>query len=120
MAIYAGEWEKYEDVVGTYSELPPESMIVYAAYDCQGYDGSALIVFERDGKLFENNDGHCSCNGLDSWEPEETTPEALMIRQGWEGLHTAVASVVLERAVAEREREELASTLRAIKFRKER
>lgn len=52
-----------------------------ALYECGSYDGSAIIIFRSTGgKLFEVNDAHCSCNGLENWEPEETTYAALRAR----------------------------------------
>lgn len=55
--------------------------ILFAAYEDAGYDGYALVIFSKDGKLYEVNGSHCSCNGLeDQWTPEETTFEALKIR----------------------------------------
>jgi len=53
----------------------------YAEYDCPSYSGYAVVVFERDGKLFEVHGSHCSCFGLeDQWGPEETTWEAIAMR----------------------------------------
>lgn len=87
----------YYDGFSDFASLPheykvAEHEVVYAGYSCEDYEGSAIVVFVRDGKLFENNDGHCSCNGLENWEPEETSAEALMIRNGWPGLAEAVAA----------------------------
>ena len=53
----------------------------YAEYGGGGYEGWALVIFERDGKLYEVNGSHCSCMGLESqWEPEETSWRALAMR----------------------------------------
>lgn len=55
--------------------------ILLASYTNECYEGDAFVLFERDGKLFEVNGGHCSCFGLEGqWEPEETTKEALIHR----------------------------------------
>lgn len=55
--------------------------ILFATYGCQEYEGSAWVLFERDGKLFEVNGSHCSCYGLeDQFEPEETRLEAIEYR----------------------------------------
>jgi hypothetical protein len=54
--------------------------IVCAAYDQESYSGDAFILFREDGKLYEVNDSHCSCYGLQYFDPEETTKEALMLR----------------------------------------
>jgi hypothetical protein len=48
---------------------------VYAAmYRYEDYSGSAMVLFEKDGKLFSVHGGHCSCYGLEGqWKPEEET-----------------------------------------------
>lgn len=89
---YFSDWQSREDVVKDYGDnVPPEDDIVYACYTYESYEGNALVVFRRDGKLYENNDSHCSCNGLENWEPEETSVAALLMRKHWEGLHRALA-----------------------------
>ncbi len=93
MAIYYDEWQKYSDVVLDYGgSVPPEADIVFAGYTYEDYAGSAIVVFMREGKLFENNDSHCSCFGLEAWEPEETSREALIMREEWPGLHEAITN----------------------------
>lgn len=49
--------------------------IIAAVYDVDGYDGSAVVLFKEDGKIFRVTAGHCSCFGLenDGWEPQEIT-----------------------------------------------
>lgn len=91
--MYQGEFRSYEDVKAYYPDLPSEEDIIYAGYEVDGYEGSAIVVFQKDGKLFENNDGHCSCNELEDWSPEETSYGALMMRNGWPGLHEALPVV---------------------------
>jgi len=62
-------------------DFPTDAEILFAAYGQEGYDGAALVVYERDGKLYEVNGSHCSCYGLeDQWQPEETSKAALAIR----------------------------------------
>lgn len=70
-------------------EAKPED-IVFAVYTYEEYSGDALVVFQKNGKLFEVNGSHCSCFGLSEedysgrgqsqWDPEETTVEALLKR----------------------------------------
>jgi hypothetical protein len=63
--------------------------ILFAAYD-GGYDGTALVVFRRNRKLYEVNGAHCSCYGLQGqWEPEVTTVQALRhrVEKGTLGYH---------------------------------
>ena len=58
--------------------------ILVASYTYEDYNGSAFVLFEKGGQLFEVNGSHCSCYGLEGqWEPEETTLEALMARKPW-------------------------------------
>jgi hypothetical protein len=83
-------WKSHEDLRVDYPDAPEDQDIVYAGYTYESYSGDALVVFVKDGKLYENNDGHCSCYGLEHWDPEETNAAALLMRQGWPGLHEAV------------------------------
>ena len=62
-------------------DFPTDEEMVFAAYGGRSYEGSALVVFSRDGKLYEVNGSHCSCYGLeDQWSPEETSIGALCMR----------------------------------------
>lgn len=52
--------------------------ILVAWYECGGYEGSSLVVYVKDGKLYSNEASHCSCYDLEGqWAPTETTIEAL-------------------------------------------
>lgn len=47
--------------------------IVYARYDEEAYEGSAVVFFDRDGVLYETRGSHCSCYGLENtWDEGET------------------------------------------------
>lgn len=81
MSRYRGEFSSRADVESSFAvTLSENTHILLATYDCPDYDGYAFVLFERDGKLYEVNSSHCSCNGLE-WEPEETTWEALKMRE---------------------------------------
>ena len=55
--------------------------VLVASYTYEDYSGSAYVLFERDGKLFEVHGGHCSCYGLEGqWEPEEADRDAILHR----------------------------------------
>lgn len=85
-----------EDVITAY-KAPADALegavIHLAWYGYGDYCGGSLIVFEKDGKLWEVNGSHCSCNGLEEcgWSPEETSWEALDMRQlsSYEGVESA-------------------------------
>ena len=48
--------------------------IVIAWYRYEDYEGSAYVLAEKDGKLFECEAAHCSCHGLEEcWNPSEVT-----------------------------------------------
>jgi len=84
MAEYFGSFGGVEDVVGQFciesKDLDGVNILV-AWYGQEDYEGTAFVLFEKDGKLYEVNGSHCSCMGLEEqWEPEETTVEALMHR----------------------------------------
>ena len=92
---YYDIWKSRDDVVNNYGkDTPTEDEIIYAGYTYEDYSGAALVVYMRDGVLYENNDGHCSCYGLEDWNPEETSKEALLMRKGWPGLEEALENYV--------------------------
>lgn len=83
-----GCWRTLEDIRADFcdgywgdetpSPVPADLDVVFASYGHESYEGYAIVIFKRDGKLFEVNGSHCSCYGLeDQWSPEETTVEAL-------------------------------------------
>lgn len=75
--------------------FPTDREILYAVYEQPDYEGSAFVLYRRDGKLYEVNASHCSCYGLeDQWKPEETTWEALAIRN--EGMYGTPGPVLAE------------------------
>lgn len=80
---YHGMFDNLEDVISNFSLSPSdleEEDVIYATYDAEGYDGSAHVIFSQGNVLYEVNDSHCSCNGLENWSPEETTISALLAR----------------------------------------
>lgn len=83
MNTYFG-FDSQEDMMSNFaigSEQLEGVEILYACYDGGGYEGSAHVIFRKDGKLYEVNASHCSCYGLEGqWEPEETSAVALLVR----------------------------------------
>lgn len=82
---YFGIFEDRDSVAGQFEvpveTFPAEDDILLATYEYEHYSGSAFVLFERDGKLFEVHGSHCSCYGLEGqWEPEETTWAAIAMR----------------------------------------
>ena len=89
--MYLGDFTCKEDVLREFSysytsvdddmKENQDINILLAIYTYEYYDGSAFVLFERGGRLYEVNGGHCSCYGLEGqWEPEETSVEALRHR----------------------------------------
>lgn len=84
MSEFIENFSSKEDVISNYT-APADALdgaIIYLAwYGYGSYDGYSLVVFEKDGKLYEVNGSHCSCSGLEGqWQPEETSWEALKMR----------------------------------------
>ena len=84
MAKYFTNFKNNADVIEQYS-APKDSLkgakVFLAWYGYGSYCGASLVVFEREGKLYEVNGSHCSCYGLEGqWQPEETSWEALDMR----------------------------------------
>lgn len=78
-----------EDVINSYS-APADALkgakMYLAWYGYGDYSGMSLVVFEKNKKLYEVNGSHCSCHGLEGqWEPEETSWEALQMRDYYDG-----------------------------------
>jgi hypothetical protein len=88
MKRYFGNWaeggraEMAKDFDIAEAALPSESAILFAGYWHGSYDGNARVLYRKDGKLYEVNGGHCSCNGLEQqWDHGgEVTPASLAMR----------------------------------------
>ncbi len=40
--------------------------VLFADYTYEDYNGDAIVIYRgKDGKLYEQTGGHCSCNGLE-------------------------------------------------------
>lgn len=64
------------------------AQIIFHDYWSGGYDGEAMTIYLLGGRLYECHGAHCSCYGLEGqWEPEETSIEALQIRD-WYSLES--------------------------------
>ena len=122
MQKYFGNWKSADDVQRDFSvnreyhygkpetyapvpDFPKASEILLADYTYEDYSGSAYVLFERAGKLYEVVGSHCSCFGLEGqWKPEETTWAALAMRPkgGWKYsyIETPAAVVAFDRLVA--------------------
>jgi hypothetical protein len=99
MQKYFGNWSSYQDLVNEFGrgdydydtssylnvkvdeDFPTDDEIIFASSEEESYSGWCHVVYEKDGKLYEYEDSHCSCDGL-SWNPEETTWAALALRMG--------------------------------------
>jgi hypothetical protein len=81
--VYFGNWSSAQDVFDGFGVAFQKNIqFIFASYEYEDYSGYAFAVFLKDGKLYEINESHCSCAGLENWEPEETSLEALMFRPG--------------------------------------
>jgi hypothetical protein len=84
---YFGAWDNLDGIKADFEEaglsgFPVDAAIVFACYGISGYEGTALVVYEHDGQLFEVNGSHCSCYGLEGqWSLEPTSRAALAMRE---------------------------------------
>ena len=54
-----------------------EVLIAVELSEC--YESASWYLLRKDGQLYENHGGHCSCNGYEGqWGPEVTTAEYLV------------------------------------------
>lgn len=72
---YFGLFSDEKDVFSEFHiEYDKDANILVAYYSQEYYEGSAYVLFMKDGKLYEVCGGHCSCYGLEEqWDPEETS-----------------------------------------------
>lgn len=75
--------------------------VIFARYETPDWEGYADVVFIHNGKIYWVSDSHCSCHGLDNWEPEEMTVTAFhKIAKDGRGLPQYCSDAVL-RVLAE-------------------
>ena len=82
--MYIEVFNNNQDIIDKY-QAPANALdganVLLAWYGYGDYCGSSLVIYEKDGQLYEVNGGHCSCNGLEGqWEPEETSWQSLSMR----------------------------------------
>jgi hypothetical protein len=74
-------WEENKKKIDRKLRCHKHENILFASYECEGYEGSAFVLFEEEGELYEVHGSHCSCMGLEGqWDPEPTTLEAIKHR----------------------------------------
>ncbi len=82
--MYYGGFNCREDIIREFRIKSFEGIVIHAQYDYEDYSGNAHVIFVNNGVFYLVHDSHCSCHGLEDWNPEEITPEALLhiIREG--------------------------------------
>jgi hypothetical protein len=59
--MFLNDWENIDEMKNDFEISDVELAgvrILLASYTCENYDGSAFVLFERDGKLYEVNGNH--------------------------------------------------------------
>ena len=84
MRRYYGNFKGVEDLWRefeiTEADVRDED-IVWAYYDLDGYEGTARVILQRDGRLYEVRESHCSWFGLGrGWRPAEVSRAQLALR----------------------------------------
>ena len=97
MACFLGDFKGQDGVFEAFGVEPSgqDGICILAAWYGYGcYDGSAAVLFEKDGQLYEVYGSHCSCYGLEGqWSPELVVESELLARalreagekSGWYG-----------------------------------
>ena len=87
MQRFFGDFSDSGDVFNAFSVDDREGCEILAAeYEMDGYEGSASVLFRKDGKLFEVYVSHCSCYGLEGcWQPEPVVEAELRERATRQG-----------------------------------
>lgn len=91
MERYFDDWDtgKLAGLLEDFNITPgdiSDGEILFASYTYENYSGSALVIFERAGHVYEVHGSHCSCFGLEGqWAAEETSWAALNARYGENG-----------------------------------
>ena len=72
------KYEGFEDLEDVKKEFESEcddileEEVLFASYGTQGYEGDAIVLIQRNGKLYTSEGSHCSCRGLEEqWELED-------------------------------------------------
>jgi hypothetical protein len=82
--------------------FPTRDEVVIASEWEDTYEGALWIVWQREGKLYEMQASHCSCNSFADEahafkKPRETTVEAIRMRPHWSlGELRGVAAVAMD------------------------
>lgn len=72
MSAYKGDFDNWADVCGRFNiTLKEPTEVILAAYNIDGYEGYAAVLFRQGRKYGLVYGSHCSCYGLeDQWVPE--------------------------------------------------
>ena len=77
--VYDG-FEDWKDVQVQFNMTEPEpKTVLFAAYDIDGYEGTATVLYKKGRKYYWVEGSHCSCYGLeDQWNPQEYTKKEFL------------------------------------------
>lgn len=100
--MFYGDFGSEGDVCREFAIKQIDGVVIYAAYDIEGWDGFADVVFVSNGKFYMVSGSHCSCHGLEGqWGPVEMPIAALrkMVESGSDRYKEALvhALAVLDR-----------------------
>ena len=116
--MYYGDWDCREDILNDFGISSFDGVVIQAYYEYADYTGYAYVIYYHEGRFYYVADSHCSCNGLEDWDPEELTLEMIlhMISNGriWRAHGTDhLAEVVKKVAAFEGSPEELEDYIRS-------
>mgnify|MGYP000883629213 CR=1 FL=1 len=100
--IYLNEFSSRKDLEDKFEiTLPDDIEIILAAYEYEGYEGWAFVVFRQCGQVYEVNASHCSCFGLEGqWRPEVIVLDELLKRVDYLSYQDRYAELIREKLKA--------------------
>jgi hypothetical protein len=80
MYNYDDGFDDWRDIQRQFDmEVPEPEEVLYAQYDIEGYEGSAIVIYRIGDRFYINFGGHCSCYGLEGqWDSEEYSAELFL------------------------------------------
>jgi hypothetical protein len=83
--------ERYDIAEGDRSLVPNADELILTWVESYDYEASYAELFVKNGVLYENTSGHCSCHGCEGqWSPDDITLSMIARRpDGFNGMSLA-------------------------------
>lgn len=69
--MFIDGFDDHDDVFTSWNNVDPTGKtIIFAVYEREAYEGNAMAIFSENDTIYMVEDSHCSCRGLEWWEPD--------------------------------------------------